>query len=65
MWQAGPFILVYQNRTNGFRALEVLPSIFSEAAKDHAQELGDSLRDSCDILNYEATELAWIDENKS
>jgi SAM-dependent methyltransferase len=63
IWQAGPFLLVFQHRTDGHRVLEVLPSILYESAKDHIKELADGLRGFCDIRTYMVSEIHWNCEN--
>ncbi len=59
IWQASPFLLVYQFSTNGDRQLEVLPSIFYRDSEDHMRDLCKRAPEGTSVSTYDVPEFNW------
>lgn len=59
IWQAGPFLLVFQHRTDGYRSLEIVPTIFYSDAERHLREIASRYKEGFQVTEYREPEIDW------
>lgn len=59
VWQAGPFLLLFQFDSAENRTLEVLPSVFYESVVARVSELANALGGESEVSFYDQPEVTW------
>jgi SAM-dependent methyltransferase len=59
IWQAGPFLLIYQFGLNEYRHLEVLPSMFYNDSEEHLREVCGKAPEGTTVSTYDSPHLNW------